>query len=162
MKIVNTNSAVSTASINTPLARLVSALSVVRTFKGVGKITLTKKLAKMLPVICAVIIVQKRVAVMALVRSMAKETAGLKRPPLMRKKIQTLTMSEKAKISATYCVTMGEKPVDAEVVVLGVGEEESMLATWVPEKAKKRNIVVPTNSPMKATKSMGKVSISAI
>lgn len=28
-----------------------------------------------------------------------------------------------------------------------------MLATWVPEKAKKRNMVVPTNSPMKATKS---------
>jgi hypothetical protein len=28
-----------------------------------------------------------------------------------------------------------------------------MLATWVPEKAKKRNMVVPTNSPTKATKS---------
>ena len=29
-----------------------------------------------------------------------------------------------------------------------------MLATWVPAKAKKRNIVVPTNSPIIATKSV--------
>lgn len=39
------------------------------------------------------------------------------------------------------------------VVLLSPWALESMLATWVPEKAKKRNMVVPTNSPMKATKS---------
>ena len=50
------------------------------------------------------------------------------------------------------------KPVAAPDVVLLVFEEESeaadwMFATWVPAKAKKRNIVVPTNSPIVATKS---------
>lgn len=85
---------------------------------------------------------------------MAKVTAGLNRPPLMRKKIQTLTIREKAKTRAIYWRTAGEKPVSAPVVVLvSDWAEEPMLATWVPEKAKKRNMVVPTNSPMKATKS---------
>ena len=50
---------------------------------------------------------------------------------------------------------MGEKPAASLVVVLSEGfAEESMLATCVPEKAKKRNMVVPTNSPIKATKSV--------
>ena len=31
--------------------------------------------------------------------------------------------------------------------------EDWMLATWVPAKAKRRNMVVPTNSPRVATKS---------
>jgi len=54
---------------------------------------------------------------------------------------------------------MGEKPADSLVVVLESGvADESMLATWVPEKAKKRNMVVPTNSPTKATKSARCVS----
>jgi hypothetical protein len=54
---------------------------------------------------------------------------------------------------------MGENPADSLVVVLESGlAEESMLATWVPEKAKKRNMVVPTNSPTKATKSARRVN----
>lgn len=35
-----------------------------------------------------------------------------------------------------------------------VAADDWMLATWVPANAKKRNIVVPTNSPMAATKSV--------
>jgi hypothetical protein len=42
MKIVNTNSAVNTASINTPCAKLVPVLKVVLTLKGVGNKTLTR------------------------------------------------------------------------------------------------------------------------
>ena len=39
------------------------------------------------------------------------------------------------------------------VVVLELLLDEPMFATWVPAKAKKRNMKVPTNSPIKATKS---------
>ena len=85
---------------------------------------------------------------------MANVTAGLKRPPEIRKKIQTLTIRENAKTRAMYCSTGAENPVSAPVVVFELLLlEEPMLATCVPEKAKKRNIVVPTNSPMKETKS---------
>lgn len=138
MKIVNTNSAVNTASINTPLATLVSALSVVRTFNGVGNMTLTRKLAKMLPAICAVSSNPALDADIDFVKSIAKVTAGLNNPPDMRKKIQTLTMREKPKTREMYWRTCGEKPVSAPVVVLDE-PADWMLATWVPEKAKKRN-----------------------
>lgn len=102
IKIVNTNSAVKIASINTPLASDVSALNVVLTFNGVGNITLTRKLAKILPANCAINNNVKRIGVMARVSNIAKVTAGLNRPPEMRKKIHTLTMSEKAKTRAMY------------------------------------------------------------
>lgn len=139
MNIVNTNSAVSTASMKTPLATLVPELNVVRTFNGVGNMTFTRKLAKMLPASCATTSRTHRTGVSARVSSMPKVTAGLNRPPEMRKKIQTLTMSEKPKTREMYCRTCGEKPpVEAPVVVLEA-PEELMLATWVPEKAKKRN-----------------------
>lgn len=153
MKIVNTNSAVKTASMKTPLARLVSADSVVLTFNGVGNMTLTKKLEKMPPLSCATSSRKNRIGVIVRVSNMANVTAGLNSPPEMRKKIHTLTMSEKAKTSAMYCRTAGEKPVSAPVVVLESLPEDPILATWVPANAKKRNMVVPTNSPMKATKS---------
>ena len=42
MKMVNTNSAVKTASMKTPCARLVSADNVVLTLSGVGNKTLTR------------------------------------------------------------------------------------------------------------------------
>ena len=153
MKIVKTSSAVNTASMNTPLANDVSADSVVRTFSGVGNMTETKKLEKIPPASWAISSRKNRTGVRVLVSIMAKVTAGLNNPPDMRKKIQTLTMSEKAKTRAMYCKTAGEKPVAAPVVVLASLPLEPTLATWVPAKAKKRNMVVPTNSPMKATKS---------
>ena len=46
-------------------------------------------------------------------------------------------------------------PPDVVLLVDALSEvEDWMLATCVPAKAKKRNIVVPTNSPMVATKSV--------
>jgi hypothetical protein len=157
MKMVNTSSAVNTASMNTPLANDVSADKVVLTFNGVGNITLTKKLEKIPPASCATRSRKNRIGLNVRVNIIAKVTAGLKRPPEIRKKIQTFTISEKAKTKAMYCRTAGEKPVSAPVVVLLLEAlaEEPMLATWVPAKAKKRNMVVPTNSPIKATKSRG-------
>ena len=62
------------------------------------------------------------------VSNIAKVTAGLNRPPLIRKKIQTLTISEKAKTSAIYCSTAGEKPVSAPVVVFD--SDESLEPTF--------------------------------
>jgi hypothetical protein len=54
------------------------------------------------PAICAASKRAKRMGVMALVNSIANVTAGLKRPPEMRKKIQTLTMRENANTRAMY------------------------------------------------------------
>lgn len=110
----------------------------------------------MAPASCATSSKKNFTGVIDRVSSMAKVTAGLNKPPLMRKKIQTLTMREKAKTRAMYWSTAGEKPVSAPVVVFDSELSlEPMFATWVPENAKKRNMVVPTNSPMKATKSRG-------
>lgn len=89
--------------------------------------------------------------------TMASVTAGLKRPPEMRKKIQTLTMSEKPKHTEMYIRTMGLKPLEALVVEVLL--PAPMLATWVPAKAKKRKRVVPTNSAIVATKSGRFVSV---
>jgi hypothetical protein len=49
---------------------------------------------------------------------------------------------------------MGLKPTVAFVVVLAELSLAPTLATIVPAKAKKRNSVVPTNSPNTATKSV--------
>lgn len=70
----------------------------------------------------------------------------------MRKKTHTLTMREKENTSAMYKSTFGEKPVASPVVVFDSLAPDPMFATCVPENAKKRNIVVPTNSPTNATK----------
>lgn len=129
MKIVNTNSAVNTASMNTPLASEVSADNVVLTFNGVGNMTETKKLEKMPPASCAINSKKNLIGLRVLVNIIAKVTAGLNNPPDIRKKIQTLTMSEKAKIKAMYCKTAGENPVSAPVVVLESLPEDPMLAT---------------------------------
>ena len=92
MKMVKTSSAVRTASMNTPLTSPVPGLSVVLTLKPVGNMTLTRKLLKMLPVTCATSNSVARIGLIARHRSIAKVTAGLNSPPLIRKKIQTLTM----------------------------------------------------------------------
>lgn len=90
---------------------------------------------------------------MARHNSIANVTAGLKRPPLMRKKIHTLTMRLNPNTTEMYSRTVGEKPVASPVVVFDSSlAVEPMLATCVPANAKKRNMVVPTNSPIKATK----------
>jgi hypothetical protein len=135
----------------TPCAKLVPLLNVVRTLNGVGNSTLTRKLEKMLPAICAEIRRKARIGDMARHSSIANVTAGLNKPPEIRKKTHTLTIKLKLKTSAMYKRTLGENPVASPVVVFEPSLEP-MLATCVPEKAKKRNMVVPTNSPTKATK----------
>ena len=153
MKIVNTNSAVSTASINTPLASPVPELSVVRTLKPVGNITLTKKLLKILPASCATSSNVALIGLIARQSSIANVTAGLNKPPEMRKKIHTFTIKLNPNTILIYSSTVGLNPVASPVVVLlWLLAFEPMLATCVPANAKKRNMVVPTNSPMKATK----------
>jgi hypothetical protein len=82
-----------------------------------------------------------------------ERTAGLKRPPLILKKTQTLTIREKPKTRAMYSSTSGLNPVSDPVVELCEFLPPT-LATCVPANAKNRNMVVPTNSPMAATKSI--------
>lgn len=76
------------------------------------------------------------------------------RPPEIRKKIQTLVIKLKPNERAMYNSTIGLKPFSALVVVFSF---DPMFATWVPANAKKRNMVVPMNSPIDATKSKDNV-----
>jgi hypothetical protein len=69
-------------------------------------------------------------------------TAGLKRPPLMRKKTQTLTASEKPKAREMY---------RSEPISMGLLARR-LLATCVAAKAKNKKRKVPTNSPAKEMK----------
>ena len=48
-------------------------------------------------------------------------------------------------------MTIGLKPAVAFVVVDSAGVFDWAFATWVPAKAKNRNMVVPTHSPIAAT-----------
>jgi hypothetical protein len=100
MKIVKTNSAVRIASMKTPWTKLVPSPSVVRTLKSVGNKTLTRKLAKILPLICAVTSKKARIGDRARQSNIANVTAGLNKPPLIRKKTHTFTMRENAKTRA--------------------------------------------------------------
>lgn len=91
-------------------------------------------------------------------------TAGLKSPPDTRKKTQTLTASEKPKHRLMYNICAGFGPC-ARVVLWSPFVVWGVLATWVPAKAKNRNLRcismpaisttiwraymnVPTNSPI--------------
>lgn len=65
-------------------------------------------------------------------------TAGLKSPPLTRKKTHTFTARLKPNIKEIYSSRCKSGPVDVMV---------ASLAICVPAKAKKRNKKVPTNSP---------------
>lgn len=75
-------------------------------------------------------------------------TAGLNNPPVMRKKTQAFTASEKPKARA----------MKSKLDVFGASEAviapgATKLATCVAEKAKNKNMKVPTNSPIPATSS---------
>lgn len=70
-------------------------------------------------------------------------TAGLNKPPLMRKKTQTVTASENPKAREMYindARSMFELPLIFR----------TLFATWVPAKAKNRKRNVPTSSPRNA------------
>lgn len=66
-------------------------------------------------------------------RARPKATAGLKRPPLMRKKTQAQTARLKPNASEMY----SNVPIDGEVPS-GLMAASASFATWVPAKAKKR------------------------
>ena len=97
MKIVNTSCAVKNISINKPWVTLVSPPSVVCTFNTPGNIHSTSALATILPRIWLMKRRTPRNQGSAPIRHIPKVTAGLKRPPLMRKKTQALTAREKPK-----------------------------------------------------------------
>jgi hypothetical protein len=80
-----------------------------------------------------------------------RPTAGLNSPPLIRKNIHALTIRLNPKDKEIYSNVAGLSPVAAPVVELSAVCGAPMLATCVPPKAKKRNRVVPTNSPITAT-----------
>jgi hypothetical protein len=70
-------------------------------------------------------------------------TAGLNKPPLIRKNIQALTIKLKPKDRAIYKVVEGLNELSPGV----------LFAVVVPAKAKNKNMNVPMNSPTRATKS---------
>lgn len=86
---------------------------------------------------------------------MPQDTAGLKRPPETRKKIQALTAKLKPKARAMYSKL--EVLTDAAVVpcspsvVAPVTEVVGTFATLVAPRAMRRKSVVPTYSPSIAT-----------
>lgn len=98
IKIVNTNSAVKIPSINTPLTKLVLLDNVVLTLNSVGNNPNTIPEAATPPASCAKNRKMARGMGSAPTRTIPSVTAGLNRPPEMRKKIQTLTMREKPNI----------------------------------------------------------------
>ena len=74
----------------------------------------------------------------------AKVIAGLNNPPEIRKKIQTLTTKDRPnEIEMNKRLDVSIKLPPEGGVILAPGK----LAICVPPNARKRNIVVPTNSP---------------
>lgn len=97
IKIVNTSCAVRNISINKPWTTLVSPPSVVCTFRAPGNMHSTNALATMPPKIW---LMNSRTPLnqgRAPMRHIPNVTAGLKRPPEMRKKTQAFTAREKPK-----------------------------------------------------------------
>lgn len=72
--------------------------------------------------------------------------AGLKSPPLIRKKTHAFTAREKPKLRLMYKSDAGSGA--DEMAASGT----FVLATWAPEKAKNKKRNVPANSPAMAMK----------
>lgn len=77
------------------------------------------------------------------------ERAGLKRPPLIRKKTDALTARENPKLKAMNINWLGLLGIPTSLVLL---DGAASKATCVPENAKKRNSVVPAYSALVAMK----------
>lgn len=73
----------------------------------------------------------------------------MNKPPLILKKTQAFTASEKPKQSAIYCSCWGLLPASATV---WPPDDGILFATCAPDRAKYRNRTVPTNSPHMAMK----------
>lgn len=91
-------------------------------------------------------------------------TAGLNKPPLTRKNTHTLTIKLNPKTKLIYSSTL----VFGACVMLFCSwpavaaslYTAAVLATWVPPKAKKRNMKVPANSEAAATSSLRHLLVS--
>ena len=78
-------------------------------------------------------------------------TTGLNKPPLIRKKVQALTVKLNPAASAIYNNCCGVAFLTEVLTSPFWLVFEEILATWPPAKAKKRKKIVPINSPMTAT-----------
>ena len=84
-------------------------------------------------------------------------TAGLNNPPDTLKNTHTFTakLNPKLKAMNINTLTFGTCVILAPwAVVLGFSPTAAVLATWVPPKAKKRNMKVPQNSARAAMSSL--------
>ena len=168
--MVNTSRAVQNISMNRPRAVDTSGLSliVVRTSRSPGNRPDTRAAAAIAPTIWAImemIILRKPIAPISARPRLTywkycqclpaaaagnKHTAGLNKPPLMRKNTQTLTARLKPNDRLMYSNT-DALALNGPVVGFAAAIK---FATCVPAKAKNKNRNVPTNSPRKATSSL--------
>lgn len=74
-------------------------------------------------------------------------TAGLNKPPLMRKKTHALTASDMPNTKAMYMILLG-LALKSTALAPSAG---AVFTTLVPPNANRRNMKVPTNSPTHAT-----------
>ena len=159
MKMVRRSMKVKNISMNRPRVIDVSRLRVVFTDSGPGNSPDTTAAAAMAPSSCATISSKTFIQPSAPTRPMATvawvmlavaseltrlmvHTAGLNKPPLMRKKTQTVTAKEKPNANEMY----NKDPTSMDRV------PRRLFATCVAAKAKKRKRKVPTNSPRKEMK----------
>jgi hypothetical protein len=149
MKMVKISSAVSIISMNSPCTTVVPPPKLVCTANGPGNIQLTRAAAVNPPKICTIKSRKPRSHGSAPIRHMPNVTAGLKRPPLIRKNTHALTAREKPKERAMYWSCCGLAPVSSTV---RPADDRIILAVWQPDSAKNRNRTVPTYSPHMAMK----------
>jgi hypothetical protein len=149
MKIVKTSSAVSIISMNSPCTTVVPPPRLVCAARGPGNIQLTRAAAVKLPRICTTKSRKPRSHGRAPIRHIPNVTAGLNRPPLIRKNTHALTAREKPNERAMYWSCCGLAPVSSTVKP---ADDRIIFAVWQPESAKKRKRTVPTYSPHMAMK----------
>lgn len=145
MKIVNTSCTVRNISMNNPWARLVFPPKVVCTVNGPGSRAETTAAAHMAPSIWVTNKSPPRSHVRAPIKHMPSVTAGLKRPPLIRKKVHAFTANENPNANEmNSSLLISELSVTVPWLLV--------FAIWVAPNAKKRKRKVPMNSPSTATK----------
>lgn len=166
MKMAKTRRAVRNISIKRPRAIEVLSPRVVETFMGPGNRADTTPAEAIDPSICEMKtrsplnqptapmrhmprVTLRQVSLISSRTGRHVHTAGLKRPPVMRKKTHAFTASEKPKARLMYSKAEVLGACVKDPLVPPVLEVEA-LATWVAAKAKKRNKKVPVNSPIMA------------
>ena len=139
---VKHSSAVKNISMKHPCAAFVPPVNLVSDFSGPGNIQSTSAEDTIPAINCTGISNRPLTVGKVPVRIIARVTAGLNNPPEMRKKTHAVVAREKPK------ARLIKRSWSSEGSVGGV----RLLAIWVAPRAKKRNMIVPTNSPDMATK----------